>query len=118
MLYNKRAFNIFDIIIDGAGGDDFQSLVKLSNPGGRIGIYGGTNGAVPNFSPQPVFWKQLSILGSTMGSDQDFAKMLNFVCEHQIVPIVDSVFDFKDGDKALQRLRQGRQFGKIGLRIA
>jgi zinc-binding alcohol dehydrogenase/oxidoreductase len=108
----------FDILIDGAGGSDFLSLVKLANLGGRIGIYGGTRGAVPNFSPQPIFWKQLSILGSTMGSDQDFAAMLDFVNQHKLVPVVDSVFDLKDGVSAFKRMEQGAQFGKIVLKIA
>jgi zinc-binding alcohol dehydrogenase/oxidoreductase len=108
----------FDIIIDGAGGADFSSLVKLAKLGGRIGIYGGTNGLVPNFSPQPIFWKQLSILGSTMGSDQDFAAMLDFVNQHKIVPVVDAVFDLKDGISAFKRMEQGSQFGKIVLKIA
>lgn len=113
----KKQAGGFDIIIDGAGGADFGQLIKLCNPGGRIGIYGGTNGAVPNFSPQPVFWKQLSILGSTMGSEHDFSKMLEFVNEHKIVPIVDSIFRLDEGEKAFERMRTGQQFGKIVLKI-
>ncbi|MCF8244674.1 MAG: zinc-binding dehydrogenase [Saprospiraceae bacterium] len=114
----KKQAGGFDIVIDGAGGADFSSLVKLCNPGGRIGVYGGSIGAVPNFSPQPVFWKQLSILGSTMGSDNDFTEMLDFVNKHRIVPIVDSVFELEEGDKAFERLEKGHQFGKIALKIA
>ncbi|MCC6726518.1 MAG: zinc-binding dehydrogenase [Saprospiraceae bacterium] len=113
----KRQSGGFDLIIDGAGGPDFANLIKLANPGARIGIYGGTNGAVPNFSLQPVFWKQLSILGSTMGSEQDFADMLAFVNAHQIVPVLDSVFDLADGAKAFERMEHGQQFGKIVLKM-
>ncbi len=114
----KKMAGGFDVIIDGAGGADFSSLVKLCNPGGRIGIYGGTNGTIPNFSPQPIFWKQLSILGSTMGSPQDFTKMLEFVNKHKIVPVVDSIFSLEDGAEAFERMNKGGQFGKIVLRIA
>ncbi len=114
----KKQAGGFDLVIDGAGGPDFQNLVKLCNPGGRIGIYGGTNGAFPNFSPQPIFWKQLSILGSTMGSDHDFAEMLDFVNKHQIIPIVDRVYDLSEGAKAFDRMEKGQQFGKIVLKIA
>ncbi len=113
----KKQAGGFDIIIDGAGGAEFSSLVKLANLGGRIGIYGGTMGVVPNLSPQPIFWKQLSILGSTMGSDRDFAAMLDFVSQHKIVPVVDAVFDLKDGASAFERMEQGGQFGKIVLKI-
>ncbi|MBI1224636.1 MAG: zinc-binding dehydrogenase [Bacteroidetes bacterium] len=114
----KKQAGGFDIVIDGAGGAGLQNLVKLCNPGGRIGIYGATSGVVPNFSPQPIFWKQLSILGSTMGSDKDFGEMLDFVTEHQIVPIVDSVFLLEEGAKAFKRMEEGQQFGKIVLKIA
>lgn len=107
----------FDIIIDGAGGSDFSNLVKLCNPGGRIGIYGGTLGGVPNFSPQPIFWKQLSILGSTMGSDKDFAEMLDFVNQQKVVPVIDAVYELENGAAAFERMEQGHQFGKIILRI-
>ncbi|MBI5914896.1 MAG: zinc-binding dehydrogenase [Bacteroidetes bacterium] len=108
----------FDVIIDSAGGDGFADLIRLCNPGGRIGIYGGSNGTVSNFSPQPIFWKQISILGSTMGSDQDFADMLAFVNHHKIVPVVDSVFSLEEGAKAFERMEKGEQFGKIVLRIS
>ncbi len=108
----------FDVIIDGAGGTSFNQLVKLCNPGARIGIYGGTTGSIPNFSPQPIFWKQLSILGSTMGSDRDFAKMLDFVNLHKIVPIIDSVFRLEEGDRAFKRMEAGEQFGKIVINMA
>lgn len=113
----KKMAGGFDVIIDGAGGADFSSLVKLCNPGGRIGIYGGTNGTVPNFSPQAIFWKQLSILGSTMGSPQDFTKMLEFVNKHKIAPVVDSIFSLEDGAAAFERMNRGGQFGKIVLTI-
>ena len=111
----KKIAGGFDIVIDGAGGAGFSQLVKLCNPGARIGIYGGTLGAVPDFSPQPIFWKQLSILGSTMGSDHDFSEMLAFVNKHEIVPIIDSVYNLEDGKEAFKRMESGQQFGKIVL---
>ena len=102
----------FDVIVDSAGGDGFSNLVKLANPGGRIVFYGGTNGNL-NINPQMVFWKQLSILGSTMGSDHDFAEMLAFVNQYQIVPVVDSIFELKDFKAAFDKMNKGEQFGKI-----
>jgi D-arabinose 1-dehydrogenase-like Zn-dependent alcohol dehydrogenase len=64
---------------------------------------------------QPVFWKQISILGSTMGSPREFGAMLNFVRRHHIVPVVDSVFPLPEGNAALERMAKGEQFGKIVL---
>ncbi len=112
-----RAGGNFDLIIDSAGGDGFAHLGKLCKPGGRIGIYGGTTGTINNLSPQLIFWRQISILGSTMGSTFDFAEMLRFVEQHQIVPFVDSIFDMKDAVHAFKRMEEGKQFGKIVLRI-
>ena len=74
-----------DVIIDSAAGDGFGDLVKLCNPGARIGIYGGTRGAMNNISPQLVFFRQIAILGSTMGSDKEFVDMVGFVNTHKIV---------------------------------
>lgn len=113
----KQESGGFDVIVDAAAGDGFPALVGLANPGARIGIYGGTLGKISNFSMQPVFWKQISILGSTMGSPQEFGKMLRFVIQHRIVPVVDSVFELADGNAALEKMKKGEQFGKIVLKI-
>jgi zinc-binding alcohol dehydrogenase/oxidoreductase len=107
----------FDVVIDSAAGDDFGKLVGLCNAGARIGIFGGTAGKINNLSPQIVFWKQISILGSTMGSNADFEAMIRFVTQHEIVPIVDAVFDLADINQALQKMQAGDQMGKIVVRI-
>jgi len=105
----------FDVIIDSAGGDSFQHLVKLCAPGGRIGFYGATLGKYNNLNPQILFWRQVSILGSTMGSDADFRDMLKFIDTHKIRPVVDSVYPLRDGAKAFARMEAGKQFGKLVL---
>lgn len=114
----QQAGGAFDVIIDSAGGDAFNSLVDAAAPGGRIVFYGGTLGPIPNLVPGKVFWKQLSILGSSMGSEQDFADMLQLVTEKGIVPVVDEVLPLADGEAALRRLDAGAQFGKVVLKIS
>lgn len=101
------------LIIDSAGGQGFSELIKSTTSGAKIVIYGGTRGKIPNLSPQVIFWKQLSILGTSMGNDQEFADMLNFVNQHQIKPIVDSVWELKNGNAAFEYLNKGGQFGKV-----
>ena len=64
-----------------------------------------------------MFWKQLSLLGSTMGTPQDFEEMLALVTEKGIVPVVDEVFPLAEGEAALRRLEAGAQFGKVVLKI-
>ena len=93
-------------------------LLDVAAPGGRIVFFGGTLGNIPDVPPAKVFWKQLSILGSTMGTEQDFEDMLALVTEKQIVPVVDEVFPLADGEAALRRLDAGAQFGKVVLQIA
>lgn len=108
----------FDVVVDSAGGDGFAALLTLCNPAARIGVYGGSLGKINGLSPQILFWKQISILGSTMGTQAEFRKMLAFVERHEIVPAVDSVFPLEQGNAALNRMDESGQFGKIVLRIA
>lgn len=113
--WHKNVNGAFDVIIDSAGGPSFQNLIKLCSPGARIGFYGASLGKYSNLNPQLMFWRQISLLGSTMGSDADFQNMLQFVEMHKIKPIIDSVFDLKDGVKAFDKMEAGTQFGKIVL---
>jgi len=105
----------FDVIIDSAGGAAFGALLDVAAPGGRIVFYGATLGNIPDVPPAKVFWKQLSILGSSMGSEQDFDDMLALVNEKQLVPVVDKVFPLAEGEAALRYLEGGQQLGKVVL---
>jgi len=113
----KQEAGGFDVIVDSAAGDGFSLFPALCNPGARIGVYGGSLGKVNGLSMQPVFWKQISILGSTMGTLAEFAEMLSFVEKHTIVPVVDSVFPLSEGNAAFAKMDRGEQFGKIVLHM-
>ena len=106
----------FDIIIDSALGDGFAKLPDICNPGGRIVIFGGTAGNIPALNGRKIFWRQIQVLGSMMGSPANFEAMLDFVNEHKIVPVVDEVFALADAGKAIQKMENSAQFGKIILR--
>ena len=105
----------FDLVFDGAGGDGFGALVRMLNPAGRLVFYGGTCGRWPQILPQHLFFKQVSILASTMGSPAEFAAMVAFVGGHQLRPVVDRVFPLRDADAALAHLAGGTQLGKVVL---
>lgn len=107
----------FDLVIDGAGGSDFTKMIPLMNPRGRMVIYGGTRGTMDGISPQRIFWKQLDILGSTMGSPDDFKQMLDFVNLHQIRPIISHVFPLEKVNDAMALIAEGEQFGKVCLEM-
>ncbi len=107
----------FDIVIDSAGGSGFTTLLKACRPGARVSIYGGTEGDIPAVSPQLLFWKQLTIMGSTMGSDLDFIHMLNFVNQHGIHPVIDKIFSITQVNEAWDYMNRGQQFGKVVIDV-
>ncbi|HLP29347.1 MAG TPA: zinc-binding dehydrogenase [Candidatus Didemnitutus sp.] len=105
-----------DLVVDSIGGDTVNTLTNVVRPGGRLVFYGASRGVVPELNLHRIFWKQLQIIGSTMGTSQDFANMLRFVEEKKIVPVVDSTFALSDAEAAFNRLHAAGQFGKIVLR--
>jgi NADPH:quinone reductase-like Zn-dependent oxidoreductase len=113
----KKLTGGFDVIVDSSGGDTFAKLVDIAKPAGRIAMYGATLGAFNSGVPAKIFWKQLDILGSTMGNDEEFAEMVSFVNQHRIVPVVDRVFPMEEAQAALDRMKEGAQLGKIVLKI-
>ncbi|GAB1430036.1 zinc-binding dehydrogenase [Ignavibacteria bacterium] len=108
----------FDLIIDGAGGEQMNSLLSLCKPGGSVVSYGATLGAVKNLNLHRIFWKQIRLQGSTMGTDADFDAMLAFAERHDIMPTVDNVYSFDNATDAFARMEQGQQFGKIVVNIS
>jgi NADPH:quinone reductase-like Zn-dependent oxidoreductase len=112
----KSLAGAFDIIVDGTAGDGLNDLFDLAVPGGRVILYGATRGNPTQVAARRIFWKQLNVLGSTMGSPDDFEAMLRFVGKHGIRPVVDQVFALRDGEQAFRRMDEGKQFGKIVIR--
>ncbi len=107
----------FDIIVDGAGGDGMGSLLNLASPGGRLVFYGSTRGNPSGLEVRRIFWKQLNVLGSTMGSPEDFSAMVAFVNKHALRPVVDKLFHLAEGEAAFRRMENAQQFGKIVLKV-
>jgi len=111
-----RKHGAIDLAIDSAGGETFAKVLTTVRWGGRVVTYGGTAGDA-TIKMFPVFWNQLDIRGSSMGSPADFRAMLEFVSTHRITPAVDRVYDLADCAAAAERMREAGQFGKIVLRI-
>ncbi|HFA50940.1 MAG TPA: alcohol dehydrogenase [Bacteroidetes bacterium] len=107
----------FDVVIDSAGGAGFDMLLRMCRKGAQVAIYGGTTGNIEKINVPNLFYKQISIHGSTMGSDMEFKKMLEFVGEYKIVPVIDKVFDLKNGNEAVEMMAGSPQFGKLVLKI-
>jgi len=102
----------FDVIIDSAVGPGFQNLVERVAPGGRIAFLGFTAGGDVQLDVRPIYRKQLSILGTKMGSPRDFAAMVALVESSRIQPIVDRT---SRANEAYWIVDRGEQFGKIVL---
>lgn len=104
------------LVVDSIGGDMVNAYMDAIVAGGRIALYGTSKGAAPSFNLHRLYWKQITLIGSTMGTAQDFSDMLAFVNEHKIVPIIDRVYDLADGAAAFDRMKNAEQIGKIVLR--
>jgi zinc-binding alcohol dehydrogenase/oxidoreductase len=106
----------FDVIIDSAVGPGFQDLVHLAALGGRIAFLGFTAGGDIQLDVRPIYRKQVSILGTKMGSPKDFAQMVKLVEEQKIVPLVDRVMPLSKANEGYAVVDRGEQFGKVVFR--
>lgn len=104
-----------DVIIDNVGAATFQKSLRAVTRGGRIVTVGNTSGHQVSFDNRLLFTKQVSLIGSTMGSQQDFIDAMEFMWGHGIKPVIDRVEPLKNGIKMLQHMEAGEQFGKIVL---
>lgn len=107
----------FDVIIDSAGGKDFNKLLDLALPGGRIVNFGRTAGNITDLSTRTLYWKQISIFGTTMGTRDEFLSMLDFVESRKIKPVIDTILPLEKVEAAFRRMDESNQFGKIVLQI-
>ena len=103
----------FDVVVESAGGTGFERLVDVANPGGRIVFFGATRGDPASLPMRKIFWKQLSLLGTTMGSPADWAEMIKFVDEHRVKPLIGEPLVLDQIEIAFDLMARGAQFGKI-----
>jgi NADPH:quinone reductase-like Zn-dependent oxidoreductase len=105
-----------DVVIDSAGGESMETAIKIIKQAGRIAFYGATTGPA-KIDLYRCFFKQLSLLGSTMGSPREFAAYLKLYEEAKLHPMVDKVFPLAEAAAAHKRMNESEQFGKIVLKI-
>lgn len=107
----------FDLIIDSAGGDQINNYIKILRPSGKIVFYGATNGLPSKVDFYRMFWNQISLFGTTMGNDHEFAEMIAFVGKHQIRPIIDSIRPFSKLADSFQDIAKPNKVGKIVFQV-
>ena len=106
-----------DIVVDTVGAAAWPIDSAAVCRGGKIVLCGVTSGPDASTNLQSLYWNQLTIMGSTMGSKEDFRRMLMAVSAARLRPIIDCVEPLENIPKAMARMEAGRQFGKIALRI-
>lgn len=104
-----------EVVLDHVGADTFQDSIKSLAWGGRFVTCGATSGADVSIDLKVIFFKNISILGSTMGSKADMIRLVKLVADGKLKAIVDSVLPMSELPQAHQKLEQRRVFGKVVL---
>jgi NADPH:quinone reductase-like Zn-dependent oxidoreductase len=105
------------VVVDHVGEATWKRSLAAARVEGRVCVCGATSGPNPPAQLHRIWWKQLTIYGSTMGSRTDFEAVFELVTSGRVVPVIDHVFPLAEAAAAHERLESGEQLGKIVLRI-
>lgn len=106
-----------DLVVDNVGEATWGKSIRACARGGRIVTVGGTTGYNPPAEINQIMWKQISIVGSTMGTPQEFATVMRLVFDGKLRAVVDDVFPLERGREAYERLLAGDAKGKVVVRM-
>ncbi|MGD1997125.1 MAG: zinc-binding dehydrogenase [Anaerolineae bacterium] len=114
-IYKLTGRRGVDVVVDNVGQATLAQSMRAVVRGGRIVIVGNTSGPHAEIDIRYIFGKQISIIGSTMGTHQDFRDVMELMWAGKLKPVVDRVMPLSEGKRAFEMLEQGEQFGKIVL---
>jgi NADPH:quinone reductase-like Zn-dependent oxidoreductase len=114
-IYKLTSKRGVDVVVDNVGKATLTTSMQAVARGGRIVIVGNTSGPQAEIDIRFIFGKQISLIGSTMGSHQDFRDVLNLLWAGRIKPVVHKVLPLSEGLEAYKMMQAGEQFGKIVL---
>jgi NADPH:quinone reductase-like Zn-dependent oxidoreductase len=106
-----------DVVVEHVGEATWATSLAVAAQGGRVVVCGATSGPNPPAALHRIWWKQLTVYGSTMGTKADFEGAYELVRSRRARPVVDAVFPLAEARAAHERLEAGEQLGKIVLRI-
>ena len=106
-----------DVVIEHVGEATWKTSLQVAAAGGRIAVCGATSGPNPPANLHRIWWKQLTVVGSTMGTQEDFRAAYDLVATGRARPVVDRVFPLAEAASAHEHLENGHQLGKVVLRI-
>jgi NADPH:quinone reductase-like Zn-dependent oxidoreductase len=104
-----------DIVVDHVGGETFEKAVVASAKGGRIVVCGATAGHTPTLNLRHLFWRQLSVLGSTLASKARLPEVLELFAAGRLKPVVDRVRPLAEVAEAHRQMESRQLFGKLVL---
>ncbi len=107
-----------DVVIDNVGAATWPASLGSLGKRGRLVTCGGTSGPIVETDVRRLFWNQWTIMGSTMGSDEEFRTIVGELSQGKFLVPVDSVHPLDHAKDAFVRLQSGEQFGKVVIRIA
>jgi NADPH2:quinone reductase len=111
-LTNKRGV---DVVVDSAGQATWEKSMRSLRKGGRLVTCGATTGPIAKTNINLLFWKQLDLLGSTMGNRSELREVLKLVWKGHLEPVIDTILPLNKAQEAHKFLEEGKQFGKIIL---
>jgi NADPH:quinone reductase-like Zn-dependent oxidoreductase len=106
-----------EVAVDHVGGEVFERSLKALARGGRLVLCGATAGAEARLNLRAVFFKSLSILGSTMGSLEELREVVRLIASGELRPVVDRTFPLAEAAAAQEVLARREQFGKLVLTV-
>ena len=106
-----------DVVVEHVGEATWKTSLAAARAGGRVAVCGATSGPNPPAQLHRVWWKQLTIVGSMMGSRDDFEAAFELVTSGRARPVIDRVYPLAQARAAHERLEAGEQLGKILLAI-
>lgn len=112
---NELQDETIDLVVDSVGAATFNRSLSVLKKGGTMVVFGASAGDEITIDLRAFFYGQYDLLGSTMGSAEEFREMLQLISDHKIKPVMDQTFPLAETLKAFEKLRAGEQFGKIGL---
>ncbi len=114
-IYQLTSKRGVDVVVDNVGKATLSTSIVAAARGGRIVIVGNTSGPLTEIDIRYLFAKQISLIGSAMGSRGDFQTITSLLRAGKIKPVIDRVMPLSEGKKAYQIMEEGRQLGKIVL---
>ncbi|HKU59824.1 MAG TPA: zinc-binding dehydrogenase [Gemmatimonadales bacterium] len=107
-----------DVVVDSVGERTWDPSLRAVRRGGRIVVCGATTGPRVGFDLRRLFWRQWSILGSTMGSRREYAEIVRLAHQGRLRPVVDQVVPLARGADAYARMQRGEQTGKLVIEVS